>query len=79
MEPDPMKQLLPALRFLLELATVAGAAVVGASVSWIIALLFPVAVFLIWATLAAPKSARRLADPAASCSRSSCSAASERP
>ena len=58
-----MKQLLPVLRFLLELATVAGAAVAGASVSWIVALLFPVAVVVIWATLVAPKSARRLADP----------------
>jgi Protein of unknown function (DUF2568) len=71
-----MKQLLPALRFLLELATVAGTAVAGASVSWIIALLFPVAVVAIWATLAAPKSPAASPTPAASCSRSSCSAAS---
>lgn len=58
-----MKALL-ALRFLLELAIVAGAALAGASASWIFAILFPLAVVVIWSVLIAPKSVRRLADPA---------------
>jgi uncharacterized protein DUF2568 len=56
-------KLLAALRFLLELCTVAGAALAGTAVSWVLAVLFPLAVVAIWAALVAPKSARRLANP----------------
>lgn len=52
-----------ALRFLLELAMVAGLVVAGARWSWIMAVLAPLAVVAIWGTLVAPKARHRLPDP----------------
>ncbi|WP_334142691.1 YrdB family protein [Rhabdothermincola sp.] len=56
-------RLLPALRFLLELGSLAALAFVGWSVSWVLAIALPVAMAVLWGTLIAPKAPRRLPDP----------------
>jgi hypothetical protein len=53
-----------ALKFLLELAAFAAFAVWGASVSVLLGVAAQAVAILLWGTLAAPKSARRLPDRA---------------
>ncbi len=55
---------LDVVRFLTELGALAGATVAGASVSWPLAFAAPVAFAGLWGWLVAPKSSRRLDDPA---------------
>lgn len=55
---------LDVVRFLTELALLAGAAVAGAEVGWSVAILAPVGVAVVWGLAVAPKAARRLPDPA---------------
>jgi hypothetical protein len=52
-----------AIRFLLELAVVAALAVAGARWSWLIAVLAPLVLVVIWGALVAPKARHRLSDP----------------
>jgi hypothetical protein len=54
---------LEALRFLLELCAVAALAIAGASASWVLAILLPLALIIFWGRFIAPKAARRLRDP----------------
>jgi hypothetical protein len=49
-----------ALKFLLELAAFGGLAVLGATVSWILALVAPLVAIAIWGRWCAPKSSHRL-------------------
>lgn len=59
-----MRPALETVRFLLELAALVALAVGGASLSWALAILFPVVFVAIWGFFVAPKATHRLADPA---------------
>ncbi len=63
-DPVEVMRALEALRFILELAAIAALAVAGGSASWVPAVLMPLALIVIWGWLIAPKSTRRLPDPA---------------
>lgn len=56
--------MLSGARFLLELCMLAALAVAGAAIGWWAAILLPLALLLVWGRLVAPKSPRRLSDPA---------------
>jgi Protein of unknown function (DUF2568) len=60
---DLAMKTLAAIRFLLELAVIAGLAVAGARWSWLIAVLAPIVLVAIWSALVAPKARHRLSDP----------------
>lgn len=62
-EPDLSITGLDVVRFITELAALAGAAVAGAAIAWSAALAAPLAFAGLWGWLVAPKSSRRLADP----------------
>lgn len=51
------------VKFLLELAAFGGLAVLGASVSWIVAIAAPLVAIMIWGRWCAPKAPRRLPKP----------------
>lgn len=51
-------------RFLLELGLLVGLAAAGATVSWVLAVLGPLVLAVLWGLYIAPKSKRRVRDPA---------------
>lgn len=52
-----------AIRFVLELAAVGAVIVAGAAVSWIVAVVAPMLLIVVWGGLIAPKAKHRLSDP----------------
>jgi Protein of unknown function (DUF2568) len=58
-----MTTTLAAVRFVLEITAVVALAVAGAHWSWILAVVLPLALIIVWGALIAPKAARRLPDP----------------